>query len=95
MSVIAVQKIYIIIQIIYFHSSQCGNYGVGGGYSGSHMDRNKHLKHDSKIGSPRSPGDRLVTVINVLEAPKAGIYFLTVAFEPSNFECLSSLIKYI
>ena len=71
---------YVIIQSIYFHSSQCGNYGVGGGYSGSHMDRNKHSKHDSKIGSPRSPGDRLVTVINVLEAPKAGIYFYNCSF---------------
>ena len=38
------------------------------------MDRNNLPKGDSRISSPRYPGERLVTSINVLEAPKAGRY---------------------
>ena len=57
----------------FFSLFQCGNYGIGGGYNGSHMDRKKAPKGDSRIGRPNDSGDRLVTVINVLEAPKAGM----------------------
>ena len=53
---------------------QCGNYGIGGGYDGSHIDRNILPEGDSRAWSPKYPGDRLLTAINVLEAPKAGRY---------------------
>ena len=36
------------------------------------MDRNRLPKDDPRIGSPLYPGNRLVTAINVLEAPSAG-----------------------
>ena len=36
------------------------------------MDRNRLPKDDPRIGSPMYPGNRLVTAINVLEAPRAG-----------------------
>ena len=55
-----------------FYSFQCGNYGIGGEYL-AHMDRNKLPKGDSRIDSPKYSGNRLVTAINVLEAPKAGV----------------------
>ena len=42
------------------------------------MDRNILPKGDSRISSPSYPGDRLVTSINVLEAPKAGVYLMKV-----------------
>ena len=54
-----------------FYLFQCGNYGIGGEYL-SHMDRTKLPKGDSRIGSPKYSGNRIVTSINVLEAPTAG-----------------------
>ena len=36
-----------------------------------HMDRG----HNDTYADPKEPGDRLATIINVLQSPEAGSYF--------------------
>ena len=50
---------------------QCGNYGVGGDYW-AHMDRSKGGP-DGPYRGPYGSGDRLATIVNILQVPKAGI----------------------
>ena len=59
-------NVQITFELIVFNI-KCGNYGVGGDYW-AHMDRNK-----DPIRGPEGTGDRVATVVNILQAPESGI----------------------
>ena len=60
-----------IFYVVIIFTLQCGNYGVGGDYW-AHMDRSKGGT-DGPYRGPNGTGDRLATIVNILQAPKAGM----------------------
>lgn len=62
------------IELLCFEKLQCGNYGIGGDYW-PHMDRMQLKDSDPKLLDPTFAGDRVATIVNVLQAPQAGILF--------------------
>jgi hypothetical protein len=56
---------------VFFSFLQCGNYGIGGHYW-THPDY--HHPSPEHWLNPRSVGNRVATILTILDAPSAGTY---------------------